>query len=90
MHDADSALTVVERLKASLERAADHNPNDAVKPAAILWTDPDARWQPILPRLLPLMPHLLVLGEHDPGNRSGPSIWLRCAIERTPESPQDP
>ncbi len=86
MQDLDS-LTVVERLTASLDAAADHNPNDAVKPAAILWTDPDARWQPILPQLLPLMPHLLVLGEYDPGNRSGPSIWLRCVIEGALDSP---
>ena len=90
MHDVDPALTVVERLKASLEAASDHNPNDAVQPAAILWTDPDARWQPILPQLLPLMPHLLVLGEYDPENRSGPAIWLRCVIERAPVPPQIP
>ena len=87
---AIQTATVVERLKASLEAAADHNPNDAVKPAAILWTDPDARWQPILPQLLPLMPHLLLLGEYDPENRSGPSIWLRCVIERAPVPPQIP
>ena len=90
MHDVDPALTVVERLKASLEAAADHNPNDAVQPAAILWTDPDARWQPIIPQLLPLMPHLLLLGEYDPENRSGPAIWLRCVIERAPVPPQIP
>ena len=81
--------TVVERLKASLEAAADHNPNDAVQPAAILWTDPDARWQPIIPQLLPLMPHLLVLGEYEPENRSGPAIWLRCVIERALEGIPD-
>ena len=85
-----STATVVERLKASLEAAADHNPDDAEKPAAILWTDPDSRWQPIIPQLLPLMPHLLVLGEYDPDNRSGPSIWLRCVIERTLQSPGIP
>ncbi len=90
MHDVDPALTVVERLKASLETAAAHNPNDAVQPAAILWTDPDARWQPIIPQLLPLMPHLLLLGEYDPENRSGPAIWLRCVIERAPVPPQIP
>ena len=82
--------TVVERLKASLEATADHNPNDAVQPAAILWTDPDARWQPIIPQLLSLMPQLLVLGEYDPANRSGPSIWLRCVIEGALESPKIP
>ena len=85
-----SSTTVVERLASSLEAAADHNPNDAVKPAAILWTDPDARWQPLIPQLLPLMPHLLVLGDYDPANRSGPSIWLRCVIEGALDSPRIP
>ena len=84
------SATVVERLKASLEAAADHNPNDAVPPAAILWTDPDARWQSIIPQLLPLMPRLLVLGEYDPENRSGPSIWLRCVTEGALDSPGSP
>lgn len=82
--------TVVERLASSLEAAADHNPNDAVRPAAILWTDPDSRWQPIIPQLLALMPHLLVLGDYDPANRSGPSIWLRCIIDGTLDSPRIP
>ena len=83
-------MTVVERLRASLEAAADHNPNDAVMPAAILWTDPDARWQSLIQQLRPLMPHLLVLGEYDPENRSGPSIWLRCVIEGALDTPGSP
>ena len=35
----ESDRPVVERLKASLEAASAHNPNDADKPMAILWTD---------------------------------------------------
>ena len=59
----DSHESVVERLKASLEAASAHNPNDAEKPVAVLWTDRDAQWRPILGRLRALMPQLLVLGE---------------------------
>ena len=81
-------MTVLERLKASLEAAARHNPNDAEKPAAILWTDPEARWQLIIPQLCRLMPQLLVLGEYEPKDRCGPSIWLRCVIARALESPK--
>ena len=90
MHNLDAALTVLERLKASVEAAARHNPNDAEKPAAILWTDPEARWQPIIPQLRRLMPQLLVLGKYEPKDRCGPSIWLRCVIARVLESPKIP
>ena len=90
MNKVDSALTVLERLKASLEAAARHNPNDAEKPAAILWTDPEARWLPVIPQLNRLMPQLLVLGEYEAQVRRGPSIWLRCVIARTLESPKIP
>ena len=78
----DSGRTVVERLKASLEAASAHNPNDAEKPVAVIWTDRDAQWRPILARLRALMPQLLVLGEYEPENRTGPSIWLRCVVDR--------
>lgn len=83
----DSGRTVVERLKASLESASAHNPNDAEKPVAVLWTDRDAQWRPILARLRALMPQLLVLGEYQPENRTGPSIWLRCVVDRVLELP---
>ena len=83
----DSGRTVVERLKASLEAASAHNPNDAEKPVAVLWTDRDAQWRPILERLRALMPQLLVLGEYEPENRTGPSIWLRCVVDRGLELP---
>lgn len=78
----DSGRTLVERLKASLEAASAHNPNDAEKPVAVLWTDRDAQWRPILERLRVLMPQLLVLGEYEPEIRTGPSIWLRCVVDR--------
>ena len=87
----DSARSrVVERLKASLESASAHNPNDAEKPAAVLWTDPDGQWLPIVPMLRRLMPQLLTLGEYAPEDRVGPSIWLRCVVDRTLELPGIP
>ena len=82
-----SPQTVVEALAQSLEVASAHNPNDAEKPVAVLWTDRDAQWRPILARLLALMPQLLVLGEYEPENRTGPSIWLRCVVDRVLELP---
>lgn len=85
-----SAKTVVERLKSSLEAASAYNPNDAEKPVAILWTDGDSQWLPIIPRLRSLVPQLLTLGAYEPGHGVGPSIWLRCVIDRTLEPPGFP
>ena len=33
------------------------------------------------------MPQLLVLGEYEPEARTGPSIWLRCVVDRVLELP---
>ena len=82
-----SSATVVERLKASLEAASAHNPSDAEKPVAVLWTDRDSQWRPILARLRVLMPQLLTLGVYEPEDRTGPSIWLRCVVDRVLELP---
>ena len=84
---SESSATVVERLKASLEAASAHNPSDAERPVAVLWTDRDSQWRPILARLRALMPQLLTLGEYEPEERTGPSIWLRCVVDRVLEPP---
>jgi hypothetical protein len=51
-------------------------------PVAVLWTDPDGVWKPLVPELQRLVPELLVLGEYAPEKRSGPVIWLKCALAR--------
>ena len=85
----ESGRTVVERLKASLEAASAHPPNDAGKPAAILWIDRDSQWRRILPRLRGLMPQLPThdLRKYSPDDRTGPAIWPRCVIDRVLDSP---
>ena len=52
-----------------------------VAPAAVLWTDADGQWRPVVEQLRPLMPELLTLGDYDAATRTGPAIWLRCVIE---------
>ena len=84
---SESSATVVERLKASLEAASAHNPSDAERPVAVLWTDRDSQWRPILARLRALMPQLLTRGVYEPEDRTGPSIWLRCVVDRVLEPP---
>lgn len=72
--------TVLDALLASIQKAADHNRDDAVPPAAVLWPDERREWERLLPRLRVLLPHFLVFGPYDPANRSGPAIWLRCVL----------
>jgi hypothetical protein len=76
-----SPSTLLEALRASLAHAARYNPGDVVMPAAVLWTDADGQWRPVVEQLRPLMPELLTLGDYDAATRTGPAIWLRCVIE---------
>lgn len=82
--------TVIEALACSLESAAKYNPNDVVHPYAVLWTDHDSQWQPIIPQLRRLMPQLLTIGEYEPDKRTGPAIWLRCVVDHALEEPKLP
>ncbi len=59
-----------------------YNPNDVVHPYAVLWTDQDAQWQPVVPQLRRLLPQLLTFGEYQPEQRIGPAIWLRSVVDR--------
>ena len=90
-HNADpNTLTVLDQLKHAIESASAHNPNDAERPAAVLWTDSDSRWRPIIPQLRRLMPQLLTLGDFQPEERTGPAIWLRYEIDRQPPAEHPP
>jgi len=68
------ASTLLEAVRASLVHAARYNPGDVVAPAAVLWTDADGQWRPVVEQLRTLMPELLTLGEFDPKTRTGPAI----------------
>ncbi len=80
--EAENKRTVVEALVLSLERSGKFNPNDVVHPDAVLWTDHDAQWRPIIARLRRLLPQLLTFGQYEPEHRNGPAIWLRSVIDR--------
>ena len=78
---SSDVASVIEHLALSLSAASRFNPSDAVAPAAILWTDHDAQWLPIIPQLRQLAPQLLTLGEYQPDQRTGPAIWLRTVVD---------
>lgn len=58
-------------------------PEGAVEPAALLWTDAEGQWVPLLARLRSVLPQVFTLGPYLPEERMGPAIWLRCIIDRT-------
>lgn len=84
------STTVIEAIISALEAASAHNPNDAQKPAAVLWSDRERQWRPIIPSLRRLMPQLLEMGEYEPKRLIGPSVWLRCAIDGALKPPVIP
>ena len=80
-NQARHPTTLLEAVRTALTHAARYNPGDVVAPAAVLWTDADGQWRPVVEQLRALMPELLTLGDYDLATRTGPTIWLRCVIE---------
>lgn len=74
--------SLVEGLVASFGRTL-HTPEGTVAPVAIVWTDEDAVWRPVVSRLRTDLPQLFTLGDYDPQTRTGPTIWLKCIVGRT-------
>lgn len=73
--------TLAEALWNSLSAAA-VSPEGVAAPVAILWTDPDAQWRPLVAELSKSFPELFTLGDFVGGKRVGPAIWLKCVVER--------
>ncbi len=82
--------TLVEAVVASFAEAAKGS-KDSAPPVAVVWTDADGQWLPLLPALRSAMPNLFTLGRYNPAERTGPSIWLKCIVDRVlPEAgPED-
>lgn len=76
----DKVPVLAEALIAVLQSAAKGNSHTAESAAAVLWPDKEGQWQAALPALRKLLPGLCTLGEYVPEKRSGPAIWLKCAI----------
>ena len=43
--------TLLEAVRTSLAHAGRYNPGDVVAPAAVLWTDADGQWRPVVEQL---------------------------------------
>lgn len=73
--------SLAEALWNSLSAAA-VSPEGVAPPVAILWTDPEGQWRPLIEKLRESMPELYCLGDYNPAERTGPAIWLKCVVER--------
>lgn len=79
-------MTFFDRLQASFS-ASLRVPEGVSQPVALLWTDADGQWLPLLPQLRAFFPELFTLSHqptapYDPALRLGPAIWLRCVVDR--------
>lgn len=83
-------MTAIEVLIRGVRKAAAYNTKQQAPPAAILWTDKDGQWQPAMELIKQQLPELVELGEYNPESRTGPAVWIKCAIARkVAELPED-
>lgn len=71
---------LVDAVKASVVAQARGNSHTTTPAAAVLWPDKERQWEAAIPALAQLLPGLFQLGAYDPTLRSGPAVWLKCAI----------
>ena len=73
-------MKLAERVALSLRQAASSNSQTSAAAAAVLWPDKDGHWQAALSQLAAYMPSLMALGPYDASRKTGPAIWLKCAV----------
>jgi hypothetical protein len=76
---ADTLLGALHASLAAMDRAAD----GVATPVAVLWTDADGQWRPLIPSLTKLVAQFYVLGPYAPAEKQGPVIWLKCIVDRS-------
>lgn len=72
--------TVFKAVVDSIGLSAKGNSNTSAPAAAILWPDKDSTWANAVPKFAAAMPELFSLGAFNQAERTGPAIWLKCAI----------
>ncbi|MCK5355824.1 MAG: hypothetical protein KAJ63_11940, partial [Methyloprofundus sp.] len=73
-------MQLIDYLVEQLRGSANYNSAVQIKPAAILWTDVECQWQSAMPSIKQYLPELVELGDYKPEERTGPAIWVKCAI----------
>ena len=75
-------MTLIDSIIKGLDSAT-RCASSEVPPVAVLWTDAKSEWLPLVDLLRTRLPQLLVHGEYDLSKRTGPAVWLKCAMDRT-------
>lgn len=73
-------MTLKLKLAEALQSAARVNRTLMTAPAAVLWPDPDHQWKKVVPSLADCVPGLVTLGDYEPDENRGPSIWLKTIV----------
>lgn len=76
-------MTVLEEIFRCLKKACAYNRHEQIAPAAVLWTDKERQWEPVISVLKGALPELLTFGPYQPGTKIGPAIWIKSMIART-------
>ena len=77
-----TSAVLIDAIRESMA-ASLRGPDGAEPAVALLWTDPDGQWRPLIPALMKALPEFYALGDYAPDKRQGPVIWLKCVVERT-------
>ena len=59
-------MTILDFIAQSLKQAAAYNSHDVVPPRAVLWTDAERIWEPVIEQLRVAYPAIWTLGEYQP------------------------
>ena len=70
--NSDSALTVLDHLDRASARPGTFKSAGRNDQQPVLWTDPKAEWNSVIPTIQTRLDELLVLGTFDPEMRTGP------------------
>lgn len=73
-------MTLIEVLARALKEVGKFNRAVQAQPEAILWTDAERQWVPVVRALRASGQSFLMLGEYLPEALQGPAIWLKCAL----------
>ena len=73
-------MTLIEVFARALKEAGKFNRAVQAQPEAILWTDAERQWVPVVKALRASGRPILMLGEYAPEALQGPAIWLKCAL----------
>src|SRR5260370_18660559 len=69
-------LSLIDAMQQSMSVSL-RSPDGVADPVALLWTDADAQWRPLIPTLQKVVPQLYILGPYAPDDPQGPLIWRK-------------